>query len=76
MLLITEFLEENGLAAYNTDAFYEYLQSASIEIDGNVWDYSPTDRQSWNSMGMLKADGAAEALVRVDDGWFPVVFEP
>ncbi|NQT71456.1 MAG: ABC transporter substrate-binding protein [Chloroflexi bacterium] len=76
MLLIQEFLEENGLAAYNTDAFYEYLQSASIEIDGNVWDYSETDRQSWNSMGMLQADAATEGLVRVDDGWFPVVFEP
>ena len=76
LLLIAEFLEENGLAAYNTDAFYEYLQSASIKIDGNVWDYSPTDRQSWNSMGMLKADAATEGLVRVDDGWFPVVFEP
>ncbi|MCP4612414.1 MAG: ABC transporter substrate-binding protein [Planctomycetes bacterium] len=76
MLLLQGFFEENGLSTYDANALYEYLQSASIAIDGNTWDYSSTDRQSWNSMGMMQADGAAEALVRVDDGWFPVVFEP
>lgn len=76
LILLKQYLEENGTETFDTDSFYEYLQTASFEIDGNVWDYSTTDRQSWNSMGMLQADAAAEALVRVDDGWFPVVFEP
>ena len=76
LLLLKGFIEETGLVEYNADDLYEYLKTASFDIDGNVWDYSETDRQSWNSMGMMQADGDAEAIVRVDDGWFPVVFEP
>lgn len=76
LLLIQNFLEENGLGAFGNQNFYEYLQSASITIDGNFWDYSETDRQSWNSITMYQADAASEDIVRAASGWFPVIFEP
>jgi len=75
MTIIKETIEKVGAQNFNSEALHDTAITFSEEFDGNVWNYSATDRQTWNSLRFYRADAAQKDLVSAG-GLIPVVFAP
>ncbi|MFO8009387.1 MAG: ABC transporter substrate-binding protein [Dehalococcoidia bacterium] len=76
LTIIAGAVNEFGAEDFNSQAIYDYAVGFSQSFDGNVWDYSETERQSWNSLGIYEASAAEEEILRAQTEWQPCVFTP
>lgn len=75
MTLIKQTIEAVGAENFSSEAVYATAIKFSETFDGNVWDYSETDRTTWHSLNMFRADASRGDVVKIGS-LVPVVFEP
>ncbi len=81
--IIAGAINEVGAENFDSKALHDYCIGFSINLDGNEWSYSDNpeassaeQRTSWASLGMFEIDADGEDLVRISDGWVPVLMTP
>ncbi len=75
--LIAEAVEAVGPDNFNSQAVYETAKSFSLITDGiELNSFDETKRASSNYLGMYELDASQRDLVRVQEDWIPIVWEP
>jgi hypothetical protein len=72
--IIGDAVEIAGPEGFNSDTLYKAAQSFSQEVNGVTRaSFSPTKRSSIDRVGIYRASGVEEDLVRVQEEWYPVL---
>jgi len=75
--LIAEAVEAVGPENLNSQAVYEAAKSFSLTTDGiELNSFDETKRASSNYLGMYELDSSQKDMVRVQEDWIPIVWEP
>jgi len=75
MTILKKTIERVGVTNFSPQALYDTCVQFSEEFDGNLWDYSSTDRTSWNNLNIFQAD-ASVTDVHKRASLVPVIFHP
>ncbi len=76
LTIIKEAVAQSGPEGFDSQALYATTTSFSHDFDGNVWDYSSTDRTTWQSLGVFEVCAEEMDLVRMSDVWVTVLMTP
>ncbi len=72
--MIAGTVERVGAENFTSQAFYDFAQSYSANLDGRPWGFGETKRNAIDSLAIYELSETNKDLFRADPEWLPLVY--